>query len=362
VRAFTNQEMVQVRADRRGILAATHRDHEDAAPLAHPASQDHRMTSGSSFQRLRHRMEQARRRRTTGRPHVAFVLSGGGNHGVAQVGMLKALLEHGIVPDVLIGTSVGALNAAAVAAEPTLAAVHRLERIWQGLKAEELFPGGAWARTWKVVRKQTHLVPNTGLVRLVERFAAGSFHDLTVPLRVVATDVATGEETVFAAGPLAPALLASTALPGLLPAVEHDGRLHIDGAVVNNVPLAHAFAAAGTPTRVYVLDVSGSFDGRTPRHPGDVLLHAFAIARKQRYQVERAFVPPGMEVIELPRPADSRSIFDFSGNDAIRHEAYVLADRFLHARAAAPPLERPRVVAVNPVRLLQRRSRASGGA
>jgi NTE family protein len=293
------------------------------------------MTSALSFQRLRHRMEQARARRDTGRPHVAFVLSGGGNHGVAQVGMLRALLEHGIVPDILIGTSVGALNAAVIAAKPTLEGVHRLERIWAPLRAEDLFPGGAWARTWQVVRKQSHLVPNTGLVRLVERFGVGSFHDLTVPLRVVATELATGDEVVFAAGPLAPALLASTALPGLLPPVAHDGRLLIDGGVVNNVPVAHAFAHSARPTQVYVLDVSGSLVPRVARHPGDALLHAFAIARKQRWQVERAFVPPGVDIVELPRPVDVRSIFDFTGNDEIRHEAYVLTDRFLEARAAA---------------------------
>jgi NTE family protein len=290
------------------------------------------MTSAPSFQRLRHRMEQARNRRATGRPHVAFVLSGGGNHGVAQVGMLRALLEHQIVPDVLVGTSVGALNAAGVAGDPTLAGVHRLERIWTGIRADDLFPGGAWARTWNVVRKQSHLVPNTGLVRLVERFAEGSFHDLTVPLRVVATDLATGDEVVFAAGPLVPALLASTALPGLLPSVCHDGRILIDGAVVNNGPVSHAFAGAG-PVQVYVLDVSGSMVPRPARHPGDALLHAFAIARKQRWQVERAFIPADVEVIELPRPVDVRSIFDLSRSDEIRHEAYVLADRFLEERA-----------------------------
>ncbi len=298
------------------------------------------MTSAPSLQRLRHRMEQARTRRATGRPPVAFVLSGGGNHGVAQVGMLRALFEHRIVPDVLIGTSVGALNAAAVAAAPSLEGVHRLERIWSGLRADDLFPGGAWARTWHVVRKQSHLVPNTGLVRLVERFAAGSFHDLTVPLRVVATDLATGDEVVFAAGPLAPALLASTALPGLLPPVAHDGRVLIDGAVVDNVPVSHAFSGV-RPAQVYVLDVSGSVVARPARHPGDALLHAFAIARKQRWQVERSLAPTGVEVVELPRPLDTRGIFDLSRGEEIRHEAYVLADRFLEARATpAVPLDR----------------------
>src|SRR6185312_5607476 len=131
-------------------------------------------------------------------------------------------------------------------------------------------------------------------------------------------------------------------LPGLLPPVAHDGRLLIDGAVVDNVPVSHAFVT-GTPTQVYVLDVSGSLVTRPARHPGDALLHAFAIARKQRWQVERTLAPPGVEIVELPRPADGRAIFDLSHNDDIRHEAYVLADRFLEARAAhqaAPPERR----------------------
>jgi NTE family protein len=232
----------------------------------------------------------------------------------------------------LIGTSVGALNAAAVAATPSLEGVHRLERIWASITADDLFPGGPWARTWQVVRKQSHLVPNSGLVRLVERFAAGSFHDLTVPLRVIAADQATGDEVVFAAGPLGPALLASTALPGLLPPVVHDGRALIDGAVVDNVPVSHAFVGRA-PSQVYVLDVSGTLVPRPARHPGDALLHAFAIARKQRWQIERTLAPPGVEIVELPRPSDARGIFDLSRNDEIRHEAYERADRVLDTRA-----------------------------
>ncbi len=323
-------------------------DKRDRAMRAEDRSTMHTL----AFRRLRHRADQARLRRMAGQPTVAFVMSGGGNHGVAQVGMLRALLEREIVPDVIVGTSVGALNGSALAADPSLASVERLAEVWSTLTAEDIFPGGRWSRTWKVVRKDTHVIRDTGIAALVERFASGSFHDLTVPLRVVATDLATGDEAVFAAGLLRPALMASTALPGLLPPVEYCGRRFIDGAVVNNVPVAHAFAHSAAPgrgssvgpagpVRVYVLNVSGVIKPRELRHPGDALLQAFAIARKQRWEIERGSAPAHIEVIELPHPDDDRTIFDFSGADAICETAYRDAARFLNEHPVETDERRP---------------------
>ena len=100
------------------------------------------------------------------RPRTAFVLSGGGNQGVSQVGMLRALLERGIVPDVVIGTSAGALNGAAVAYAPNLTGVAQLAVVWEQLRAEDVFPGGRIHRAWNVVRRGTHLFGNEGLCLL----------------------------------------------------------------------------------------------------------------------------------------------------------------------------------------------------
>ena len=101
--------------------------------------------------------------RSGARPRTAFVLSGGGNQGVAQVGMLRAVLERGIVPDVVIGTSAGALNGAAVAYSPNLTGVAQLEAVWTSLTAAEVFPGGKLSRAWNVVRRETHLFESDGL-------------------------------------------------------------------------------------------------------------------------------------------------------------------------------------------------------
>ena len=262
------------------------------------------------------------------RPRVAFVLSGGGNQGVSQVGMLRALLERDIVPDVVIGTSAGALNGAAIAAAPELASVDHLTEVWTTTESSAVFPQGRLAQVWNIIQRDSHLFSNDGLADVVDRARrAEHFEDLVVPLRVIATDLDSGEEVVLARGPLQPALLASSALPGVFPPVEHDERRLIDGGVVNNVPLWHAWS--GPIDRVYVCNVSGELASRATRSPLDVVMRAFTISRHQRYQLELRHAPSGVEVVELPRPSDGRELFDFAGAEALIEEAYTLASRAL---------------------------------
>jgi NTE family protein len=275
-------------------------------------------------------------RRAPGTP-TAFVLSGGGNQGVAQVGMLRALLELDIRPDVIVGTSAGALNGAALAHDPSPDGVEHLASVWRNLRGEDIFPGGRLARAWHAMSSGHHLCANTGIGSLIDRCVPGlHFVDLRVPLRVIATDYCTGEEVVFGAGPLRDALLASTALPGVFPPVSHGGRLLIDGGVVDNVPISHALA---TPAkRIFVLNVSGSEGVRPTRSPLDALLRSFAIARNHRFDRELAAMPPGVEVIVLPRPNDDRPLFDFTRSDELMDAAYQLARQ--HLTGATP--SRPR--------------------
>jgi NTE family protein len=277
------------------------------------------------------------------RRRTAFVLSGGGNQGVSQVGMLRALLERGIQPDVVIGTSAGALNGAAVATDPTLAGVESLADVWLSIRSGEVFPGSRLARAWNVLRRDDHLFTNEGLVDVIARAnAAPTFAEMTVPLRVIATDLDTGDEVVLAAGPVEPALLASTALPGLFPPVEYDGRLLVDGAVTNSVPLWHALS--GPVDRIYVCNVTGAMTTRRMRSPLDVAVRAFAISRNQRFELELRHAPPHVDVVVLPAPADQRELFDFSDSLMLIEEAHHLATRALdeHEAARAQPRERAR--------------------
>ncbi len=270
-------------------------------------------------------------------PRIAFVLSGGGNQGVAQVGMLRALVEAGIRPDVLIGCSAGALNAAAVAYAPNLTGVARLANVWCELTGNEVFPGSKLSRAWNVVRRGTHLFTSDGLQHIIRMASpARSFADLTIPLRVIAADLDSGEEVVFARGPLEPALLASAALPGVFPIVEHDRRRLVDGGIIDAVPLWHAFC--GPVDRVYVLNVSAGAASREFRSPLDVVMASFAHSRNLRYDIEKRFLPDGVEILELPRPVDERDLFDFSGGERLIDAAYELGRAFLaeHPLDVAP--------------------------
>ncbi len=266
-------------------------------------------------------------------PKVAFVLSGGGNQGIAQVGQLRALVEAGIRPDVIVGCSVGALNGAALAYAPNLTGVARLANVWCSLTGNEVFPGSRLSRAWNVVRRGTHLFTSDGLQLVIrEATPARSFADLTIPLRVIAADLDSGEEVVFARGPLEPALLASAALPGVFPIVAHDRRRLVDGGIIDSVPLWHSLC--GPVDVVYVLNVSAGAASREFRSPLDVVMASFAHSRNLRFEIEKRFVPDGVRILELPRPDDRRDLFDFSGGEAIIDEAYELARDYLAGTSA----------------------------
>jgi len=272
-------------------------------------------------------------------PVTAFVLSGGANQGVAQIGMLRALVERGIRPDVIVGTSAGAMNGAAFATDPTLERIDRLEAVWLGLRRDEIFPWGSWKRAWNVLRRGDHLVPNDGLRAVIERAApAATFAELEIPVRVVTTDLDSGDEIVLVNGPLHSALLASSALPGIFPPVKLHGHTLVDGAVVNLVPISHA--VAGPAERIFVLDVSDPITDRPLRSPLDVAVRAFAISRDLRFDLELQWIPKEVEVVVLPAPDDDRDFLDFSGGAALIAEAHALAHAALDDHETRPSRQR----------------------
>jgi len=272
------------------------------------------------------------RRQPPTQPKIAVVLSGGGNRGAAQVGMLRALVEVGVRPDVVIGTSVGSLNGAALARDPTPAGIAELEAVWLGLSRERLFGDGRLTRAWRLASRASHIWSNEGLAQVIDSFGVVEFSELAVPLRVIATDLVTGEEAVFATGPLKPALLASCGLPGLYAPIQHDGRMLVDGGVINNVPVSHALA--DPDTRVYVCDTSADLETNPPRSAIEVILRSFAIARQGRARRDQERYDVDPRVTFLPRIVDRRRPFDFSGAEALIGAGYNAARDFL---AASPP-------------------------
>jgi len=281
---------------------------------------------------------------------TAFVLSGGGNLGALQVGMLRALFERRIQPDLVLGCSVGALNGAAIASDPSLAMVGRLQDLWRGIADQNVMPAGLLPTTVQLARKGVAIHDNANLRRVIETvLPAARFDELVVPFQCVATALSEGTETWFDSGTLLERILASSALPAVYPPVEIDGIKYLDGAIVNDVPVSRAVALGAD--RIFVLHV-GSWDRPRPepKRPIDMAMYAYWLARRSRFQRDLASIPSSIEVLVLPPGATPLIRYnDFGHGDEMVASAYQATSAFLDAKdgdrgndlAAAVPAVRP---------------------
>src|SRR5919199_3654553 len=279
-----------------------------------------------------------------GQGGTAFVLGGGGVLGAAEVGMLQALLERDVRPDLIVGTSVGAINGALVAADPAPSAVDRLRRVWEELASKGVFAGSVLARVGTLVRTRTHLHPREPLRDLlVAHLPVRTFAELRVPFQCVAASIERAAEQWFTDGALIEAVLASCAVPGLLPPVEVDGEHYLDGGLVHSIPVGRAVALGAD--RIYVLHV-GRIDRplSPPATPWEVAQVAFEIARRHRFAADLAALPPGVTLHVLPSGqgdppsgGDLRTLRyrDFSGVPDRIDRAHVAARGYLD-RSEAP--------------------------
>jgi len=234
---------------------------------------------------------------------TAFVLGGGGLLGAHQVGMLWALSEAGIRPDLVVGTSIGAINGVFVTADPPGAAA-RLDRMWQGDELRAAFSEKIWGRAARLARSGTHLHSLEPLRRVLDDALPGhDFADLELPFQCVAASIETASARWFGSGPVVPAVLASCAVPGLLPPVQIDGTHYFDGGLVDSIPVGRAVALGATT--VYVLQV-GRIESplEVPARPWEVGLVAFEIARRHRFHEEMSSLPSGVSVHILPTGGD----------------------------------------------------------
>lgn len=273
---------------------------------------------------------------------VAFVLGGGGVHGAAEVGMIRALLEHGIVPDLVLGTSIGAINGAILAADPDTA-VERLCALWGDVDANSPFEASILEQASTFARTRTHLHGNHRLQRLLlTALPVRSFDELAIPFQCVAASIETARARWFHTGPLIDALLASTAVPGLLPPVELDGEHHLDGGLVDSIPVGRAEQLGALV--IHVLQVGRVEQALTvPTKPWQVATVAFEIARRHRFVEEMAAIGPDIEVHVLPTgdpmdPDDSSQLRYRDTSKVSRRidTAYEATRAYLGERVPAP--------------------------
>jgi NTE family protein len=233
-------------------------------------------------------------------PHTAFVLGGGGRWGAVEVGMLRALVEAGIQPDVIVGASIGAFNGALFAAEPAPGGIDKLTELWTEVATSGLLETPLHERVRSIARMRVALQDPGPLRRLLEReLTARTFEELRVPFQCVAASIELAKEHWFTSGALIDALMASSAVPALLPPVEVAGEHFYDGGLVDSVPVDRAITLGAS--EIYVLQV-GRLEKplRAPKRLYETALVAFEIARRHRFGSIGHRVPPGVNVHVLP--------------------------------------------------------------
>lgn len=290
-----------------------------------------------------------RHRQATTRPvETAFVLSGGGNRGALQVGMLRALAERGVEPDLLVGTSIGAINAACFAGTPTLEGVYMAAEMWRDIDVDEVFPHGRLHGTWRYLERRDGVYGLEGLRKVVSAMLRfDRLEQARVPLTVVATRLDDGAEEWMSQGPALEAVLASAAIPAVFPAVEREGRRYVDGGVLDNAPISVALAAGAK--RIYLL-LCNDVDASPPvyERPIEAMLVSFSISIHARLRRELAEIPSDVDVVVIePEPVGDLMWQDFSRTDELIGRGYEEACSVLEAydrvRSAPPPvLGRPR--------------------
>lgn len=244
--------------------------------------------------------------------------------------MLRALVEHHIYPDFILGCSVGALNGASFAQDPTAEGVDQLEELWRAVDSKELMPRQWMSPARALTNRGEAIHPIGGLRQLVERAATvPTFEELALPFQCVATDVLAAREHWFDRGPLVDAVLASSAMPAIFPTVEVAGSRYLDGAAVIDVPVRRA-AELGART-IFVMEVGPlSRPWAEPKRPTDTVMEAYWIARRHRFQRDLEQLPPKVDVHLLPHGEPPKlKLHDFSRSGELIDRAYAATTAYL---------------------------------
>ncbi len=262
---------------------------------------------------------------------TAFVLSGGGSLGAVQVGMLAALEERGLRPDLLIGTSVGAVNGAFLAANGfDTDTVDQLATLWHRIRRPDVFPIDPLRQVLAFAGRRSSLCSSGPLRQLID--ANLQIRDLEaarIPLHVVTTDVMSGEEALLSSGDAVSAVLASAAIPAVFPAVEREGRVLMDGGVANNAAVSQAIALGADRIVVLPAGFACALE-EPPSTPLSAAIHALTLLIEQRLIVEVAHLSAQADIIVLPPLCPlSVSAVDFGMTDQLMSRAHTATGEWL---------------------------------
>ena len=235
----------------------------------------------------------------SGRATTALVLAGGGSFGAIQVGMMHSLAKHGVTADMVVGSSVGALNGAYYAGDPTLKGMLELATIWRGLTRRDVFPvtlrtllGFLWRRDF--------LIPDNGIRRLIDdHLPYRKLEEARLPVHIVTTDIVTGDSVVLSEGSAADAIVASTAIPGAFTPIRYKNLFLADGAISANTPIRIAVKKGAR--RLIVLPTGHACANDAPP-VGAVanVLHALTLLIARQLVSELESLDPAIEYYVVP--------------------------------------------------------------
>ncbi len=277
-------------------------------------------------------------------PKTTFVLGGGGGKGACQVGMLIALIEKGIQADEVIGVSVGALNGAVYASQPSLDGLRGLESLWSSLDKDTIMPKRKLGTTWRYAQRGESVYPGEGLRKLIDsHLDIDDIADTTIPLEVLAADYTTGEEIWFASGRPRDVLYASAAIPGVFPPVRLDNRLLVDGGVVNDTPIDRAVKNGAT--HIYMLLCGTAFAHLPdPQRPLEALIRSGTHTKSAHFRSQVQHLPKDVTITVLDCPeASGVESLDFSKKALLLSAGYQRTLSILEGKDSAsfepPPSE-----------------------
>lgn len=262
---------------------------------------------------------------------IAFVLSGGASLGAVQAGMLQAVYEHGIVPDMIVGTSAGAVNGAYIASRPpTPETAASLQSLWRQMSTFQVFPPNPVTAVLGLVGEHDYLISNSGVRRQISNHAGFTrMEDAAISFHVVATDVLNGQRVRISHGDAESAVLASAAIPGVFPSIAFAGQRLVDGGVAENTPIADAVELHADT--IYVLPTGAPC--RLPAPPKGaipMLVHALALLINQRLAADIDRYAPEVRLIVFPPPCPQTvQAWDFSQAQTLIEQGYASASQVL---------------------------------
>ena len=234
-----------------------------------------------------------------GEAKTAFVFAGGGSFGAIQVGMLHSLVAHGISADMVVGSSVGALNGAFYAGDPTLRGVEKLGDIWRGLSRQDVFPMD-WRTVLSFLWRRDFLISHDGIRKLIDdHIPYRNLQDAKVPVHIVTTDILSGDSVVLSEGSTSEAIVASTAIPGAFAPIPYRNYYLADGAISSNTPIQVAVQKGAK--RLIVLPTGHACATQAPP-VGAVAnaLHALTLLIARQLVTELENLDPGIEYFVVP--------------------------------------------------------------